>query len=50
MHELYGPPVRDLFVAANEVQTLSSYASTLPRLDIDMVDMQWLQVVVFYRH
>jgi len=43
-HKLCGPPVRELFVAADKVTATVDAAKEFPRVDMDEVAFQWTQV------
>lgn len=46
MHQLYGPPVRELFVTEEQKKAiLIDHAKDAPEIELSLVDLQWLQVL-----
>lgn len=45
MQQLCGPPVRELFISADERAEKTQSTVDMPRVDITEVDLQWLQVL-----
>ncbi|KAI6234592.1 Bifunctional 3'-phosphoadenosine 5'-phosphosulfate synthase [Aphelenchoides fujianensis] len=46
MHELCGPPVRELFVTDEQKRAeVAARAADAPAVDLTLVDLQWLQVL-----